>query len=115
MPNGLTYIGTINKLGMDIYEYNEWYLDTWTNPASPVNMPLVPAGNAAVLSTSALFSMYYGAITLLNDDGDFITVEADRVPESWSERDPARRFIKVSSRPLPVPHEVNSWYTAKVI
>ena len=27
LPNGLTYIGTINKLGMDIYQYNEWYLD----------------------------------------------------------------------------------------
>ena len=114
MANGLTYIGSINKLGLDIYEYNEWYLDTWTDPANPVNKPLVPEGYVALLSTSAQFSLYYGAITLIDDNGNFFTVEGEMIPESWAERDPARRFLKLSSRPLPVPHEVNSWFTAKV-
>jgi len=115
MANGLTYIGTINKLGLDIYEYNEWYLDTWTDPANPVNKPLVPEKTVALFSTSAQFSMYYGAITLMGNNDNFITVEGETIPESWSERDPARRFLKLSSRPLPVPHEINSWYVAKVL
>lgn len=44
LPNGLTYIGTIHKLGLDIYQYNEWYLDNWTNPDAPTQKPLVPDG-----------------------------------------------------------------------
>ena len=51
LPNGLTYIGTIHKLGLDIYQYNEWYLDNWTNPNAPTQKPLVPDGTLALLST----------------------------------------------------------------
>ena len=43
------------------------------------------------------------------------TVEGDRVPQTWVERRPDRRFLQVNSKPLTVPHEVNSWYVAKVL
>lgn len=116
LPNGVTYIGTINKLGLDIYEYNEWYLDDWTNPEAPEQKPLVPDGTVALLSTGANYSMYYGAITLLDEKNDtFHTVEGNRVPETWTERRPSRRFLQVNSKPLPVPHEVNSWFVATVL
>lgn len=116
LPNGVTYIGTINKLGLDIYEYNEWYLDDWTNPEAPEQKPLVPDGKIALLSTGANYSMYYGAVTLLDEKNDtFYTVEGDRVPETWVERRPSRRFLQVNSKPLPVPHEVNSWFVATVL
>lgn len=46
LPNGLTYIGTIHKLGLDLYQYNEWYLDNWTDPSAPTQKPLVPDGHA---------------------------------------------------------------------
>ena len=42
LPNGVTYIGTIQGEGMDIYSYNEWFLDNWTNKDKPENKPLVP-------------------------------------------------------------------------
>ena len=45
----------------------------------------------------------------------FVTVEGDRVPQTWVERRPDRRFLQVNSKPLTVPHEVNSWYVAKVL
>ena len=45
----------------------------------------------------------------------FVTVESDRVPQTWVERRPDRRFLQVNSKPLTVPHEVNSWYVAKVL
>lgn len=116
LPNGVTYIGTINKLGLDIYEYNEWYLDDWTNPDAPEQKPLVPDGKIALLSTGANYSMYYGAVTLLDEKNDtFFTVEGNRVPETWVERRPSRRFLQVNSKPLPVPHEVNSWFVATVL
>lgn len=116
LPNGVTYIGTINKLGLDIYTYNEWYLDNWTDPDNPVQKPLVPEKTLALMSTAAEFSMCYGAVTLLDSvTENFITVEGQIVPETWIERRPSRRFLQLNSKPLPVPHEVDSWFVAKVL
>jgi len=116
LPNGVTYIGTINKLGLDIYTYNEWYLDNWTDPNNPEQKPLVPEKTLALMSTAAEFSMCYGAVTLLDSvTENFITVEGQIVPETWIERRPSRRFLQLNSKPLPVPHEVDSWFVAKVL
>lgn len=115
LPNGVTYVGTINKLGLDIYQYNEWYLDDWTDPTNPVTKPLVPDGNVLLLSTRANYTMAYAAITLVNEDGTFYTVEGPRVPDSWIAKKPPRRFVQLNSKPLPIPHEVDSWFVAKVL
>lgn len=118
LPDGATYIGTIHGLGLDLYTYNEWFLDDWTNPDKPENKPLVPEGTIALLSTSAVYSMYYGAVTIAERKGGvetIVTYEASRVPDSWIERKPIRRFLQLNSAPLPVPHEVDSWFVAKVL
>lgn len=116
LPNGVTYVGTIHELGMDVYTYNEWYLDDWTDPETPEEKPLVPDGMLAMLSTNANYSMYYGAITLI-DEGtkEFKTVEGKYVPDTWVKRKPARRFLQLQSAPLSVPHDVDSWFRAKVL
>lgn len=115
LPNGVTYIGTLHAEGLDIYTYNEWYLDDWTNPEAPEQKPIVPDGTLALLSTAASYSMYYGAVTLLDEiTKNFVTVEGAKVPDSWIERNPSRRFLQLNSNPLPVPHEVDSWFVAKV-
>ena len=118
LPNGVTYVGSISGLGLDIYTYSEWFLDDWTNPAAPEQKPLVPDGSVLLLSTVAAYSMYYGAVTMLDGSGvaeNFVTVESSRVPDSWTKRNPARRFLQLNSNPLPVPHEVDSWFVASVI
>lgn len=116
LPNGVTYLGTIHELGLDIYKYNEWYLDDWTKPDTPEDKPLVPADSLALLSTNADYSMYYGAITLIKEpDGKFMTVEGKYVPDTWTKRKPARRFLNLSSAPLCVPHDVDSWFVATPI
>lgn len=115
LPNGVTYVGTINELGLDIYQYNEWYLDDWTDPKNVVTKPIVPDGMLVLISTKANYSMLYGAVTILNDDGSFSTVEGSRIPDSWIQKKPARRFLQISSKPLPVPHEVDSWYVLNVL
>lgn len=118
LPGGVTYIGTLQGLGLDLYTYNEWFLDDWTDPENPENKPLVPAGTIALLSTSAAYSMYYGAVTIAKTKGGvetFATVEAPRVPDTWIQRKPIRRFLQLSSNPLTVPHEVDSWFVAKVL
>jgi hypothetical protein len=119
LPSGVTYIGTIRELGLDIYTYAEWFLDDWTDPEAPEDKPLVPDGAIALLSTAAAYSMYYGAVTLLDGRGGrdeaFVTVEGARVPDTWTARKPARRFLQLNSNPLPVPHEVDSWFVAVVV
>lgn len=116
LPNGVTYVGTIHGEGLDIYTYSEWFLDDWTDPSAPKQKPLVPDGELALLSTAAEYSMYYDATTLIDKKTEeFYTVEGARVPDSWAERKPARRFLQLNSNPLPVPHEVDSWFVAKVL
>lgn len=113
--NNVTYIGTIHELGLDLYQYNEWYLDDWTNPENPVELPMVPSGTLVMASTNAQYSMYYGAITLLNQQtGRFETVEGKYVPDTFVKKRPDRRFLSMQSAPIPVPHEVDSWLVAKV-
>jgi len=115
LPSGATYVGTIHSLGVDIYKYKEMYLDNWTNKAKPENKYLLPKNIVALLSTEAQYSMYYGAICIADEQGKTISVvEGARVPEQWVKRSPARRFLQLSSAPLPVPHEVDSWFVATV-
>ena len=116
LMNGTTYIGTINGLGLDIYTYTEWFLDDWTNAAAPEEKPLVPDGTVLLASTASDYSRYYGAVTLGDKKtNNFITVEGVRVPKSWMEYNPDRRFLQLFSRPLMVPHEVDSWFVAHVL
>lgn len=116
LPNGATYIGTIHELAMDFYKYNEWYLDDWTNPENPEDKPLVPENQLALLSSGANYSMYYGAITLIDESTKaFRTVEGTLVPDTWTKRKPARRFLNLSSAPLCVPHDVDSWFVAQPV
>lgn len=116
LPNGVTYIGTIHELGLDIYTYNEWYLDDWTDPDNQEEKPMVPDGTLALLSSNANYSMYYGAITLIDEaTKNFRTVEGKYVPDTWVSRKPARRFLQLQSAPLSVPHDVDSWFVATVL
>ncbi len=116
LPDGVTYIGTYNKLGLDLYTYNEWYLDDWTDPTKPQEKPMVPDGTLIMISSKANYSMCYGAITLVNPiTGKFYTVEGKYVPDMWAKRKPARRFLQLQSAPLSVPHDVDSWFVAEVM
>ena len=84
--------------------------------AAAEEKPLVPDGALALMSTRADYSEYYGAITMIPEEGKgFVTVEGDMVPQTWVERRPDRRFLQINSKPLPVPHEVNSWFVAHVL
>lgn len=115
LPNGVTYLGTIHEIGLDIYKYNEWYLDNWTNPAKPVQLPMVPSGTLLLASTNARYSRLYGAINRLDQKTEkWETMEGTLVPDTFIKKRPDRRFLSLQSAPIPVPHEVDSWLVAKV-
>lgn len=116
LPNGATYIGTIPTLGLDIYSYDEWYLDDWTNPLNAEIKALIPSGYVGLFSTQANFFMAYAANTIIDKVSEnFITIEGTRCPDTWIEKKPARRFLQLMSKPLPAPVEVDSWYISKVL
>ena len=116
LPNGATYLGTIPKLNLSLYQYNEYYLDNWTDPNNPVTKPLVPVDTVGVFSTQMQGFMAYGANTIIDKSSEnFITVEGPRCPDSWIQKKPAARKLQIMSRPLSCPVEVDAWFISKVL
>jgi len=109
LPSGATYIGYLSEVG-HLYSYNAHYYNEDTKKAEP----LVPAGSLALLSSETDFSMGYAAITIIKDN-EFTTYETERVPDSWVEKNPDRKMLQMSSKPLPIPKEINGWFVAKVL
>lgn len=116
---GVRYLGRLTGLSLDLYEYNEMYLDDFTDPENPEQKPLVPKGKVLVGSTTAENTMAYAAITIVEETSDgkgkWVTYQGDRVPEQWIERRPTRQMLQVNSKPLPVPNEIDSWSVLQVL
>lgn len=106
LPNGATYIGRIAEVGVNIYTYDEWYLDD-----DGVEKPMVPAKTVLMASTAARFDLLYGAYI----DMELGVFALPRIPRSWVEKDPSVRWVQMVSRPLPVPEHIDSLYVATVL
>ena len=116
MKQGVQYIGTISSLGLSIYSYDEWYDDDWSEEGKVTTTPFVPAGVCALFSTSAKFTMLYGAISLFDEKTKApYTVVGNRFGESFLSDNNRVRMLRLSSRPLAVPHQLKSWFVATVI
>lgn len=110
LPNGTTYIGYLPKNNLSIYTYTEWAEDATGTPT-----PLVPDNAVIVAYSGEENVMGYAAITIADMKNDtFVTYEKTRVPEQEMKQNPARRFLYLHSKPLPIPAEVNSWFVANV-
>lgn len=105
----LTFVGTLPGLGLEIYEYDEWYDDE-----TGVTQPMIPAGTV-LLGKKGMAKRYYGAVTQLEMSGDFMTYEGQRVPKVWSNIDADARMIRMSTRPVPAPDVIEDWLVAKVV
>ena len=114
LPNGVRYIGHLNKPNVDIYEYREVYLDDWTTPGTEQTLPLVPDNKIVMISSQANFMLAYGLCTYIDDNGAWITAQSDRVLRSYVEHHPDRRMIELQAHPLPIPDKVDSWLVATV-
>lgn len=103
----VTFIGRITSLGLDLYSYDEWYVDD-----AGVEQPMMPA-KTLILGRPGMAKRIYGAVTQM-EKGEFFTYEGERVPKSWSDEENEVKMIKITSRPLPVPDDVDDWYVAVV-
>lgn len=115
LPNGVKYIGHLNKPNVDIYTYAEVYYDDWTDPSKPTTKPLVPDNRVILISSNPRFTMAYGRNTYIDDQtGRWVTDEGPRLFRSYVEHRPDRRFLELQANPLPIPHKVDSWVSAEV-
>ncbi len=103
----VTFIGKVNSLGLEVYSYDEWFIDD-----EEEEQPIIPEGTVLIASTG-MNKMLYGAVTQV-EKGVFTTYEASRVPKVWADEENEVQKVRLSSRPLPVPEDVDSWCVLKV-
>lgn len=106
LPNGATYIGHLKSPSLDIYTYEEWYLDEETGKDRAV----VPDNMVWMGSTKARTDFVYAG-TWDADDG---WVELPRYVKTWTKKDPSARIIQMYSRPLPIPQQIDSMFVMTV-
>lgn len=104
----LTYYGTLPGLGLELYTYDDWFIDD-----AGVEQPYIPDDHV-ILCRPNLGGFDYGAVTQMEADGQFHTYEGARVPKSWANQDADARMIRLTSRPIPIPEDVDGWYVADV-
>lgn len=107
LPNGVTYWGYLKDSALDIWSYDEYYLDEDGN-----EQPMVPEKKVLIGSAEAMTQMIYGPCALMGNNGNVPVFYAEpRVPDSWVQRsNPAGRIVQIKSRPLPVVNQVQAFH-----
>lgn len=88
---------------MDIYSYDEWFLNDDDEEES-----LIPSGTVLMGHSKGEGSIEYGAVTQLEDE-KFVTYEATLVPKRYVDNKNEVKMLRLTSRPLPCPNDVASW------
>ena len=103
LPNGASYIGRIEQL--DIYTYDEYYLDD-----ADVLQPMVPVDKVWLGSTRADTTRQYGAI----QDLEAMAV-VKYFPKSWITKDPSVQWVMLQSAPIVCPNQIDAFLSAKAV
>lgn len=114
LPNGVTYWGYFKDSALDIYSYDEWYLDE-----NGDETPMVPSDKILIGSPNVPTVMAYGLVSLMRGSSDNAAPEffaERRVPDSWTQRkNPAGRIVQIKSRPLPIIQQIDGFFVMKVV
>lgn len=105
--DAVTFVGRLTELGLDIYTYDEWFIDD-----DEVEKAMMPAKHL-IMGRRNLGRFAYGAVTQMEKEV-FMTYEGRRVPKQWADEQNEQRLIRLSSRPVPIPSDIDSWYVAQV-
>ena len=117
LEQGVGYLGRMIIPGamFDLYTYEEWVPDMndLDEAGEPKLKPIIDPETVIIQNSAEKNSMLYGAITRIDRNGNHITYMREYVPHQWFTEDPPQKFISISSRPLPMPHDLKSWYVLK--
>jgi hypothetical protein len=105
LPGGVTYVGRLRDVNVDLWTYEEWYYDE----DAEEERSMMDVDRLILGSRVARTDRKYGAIRDLD-----VTGAVKRFPKSWTEQDPSARYLMVQSAPLPVLTQVDAFLTAKV-
>ncbi|WMJ88870.1 major capsid protein [Anaerocolumna sp. MB42-C2] len=105
----LTFLGKISDLGCEIYSYDEWFLDD-----DGEEQPMIPNGTVIMANAKGIGTFEYGAVTQL-EEGNYKTYEAEVVPKTWADNENEVKKLRMTSRPVPRPDDVDSWYVLVVL
>lgn len=103
IDDGLTFYGRIASLGLDIYSYNESFIND-----DGAEEDLIPSGTCLMGNSKGIGSVEYGLITQL-EDKKFCSYEAKQVPKIYCDEKSEVKTLRLTSRPLPKPDDVASW------
>jgi hypothetical protein len=106
LPEGAVYVGTLLKPGVDLFTYDEWYVDDETQDEEE----LIPENQVLVGSTAARCRRHYGAIS----DTKAGRFEVETFVKSWEEEDPSARFVMLQSAVLTAIEEPEAFIVATV-
>lgn len=99
----LTFYGRIQELNMDIYSYDEWFLNDEGEEEA-----IVPSGHVLIGHSKGEGAIEYGAVTQI-EDKKFVTYEGELVPKQYVDEKNEVKMFRLTSRPLPRPYDVDSW------
>lgn len=104
VDDALTYYGRIAELGLDIYSYDEFFLNDNGDEES-----IIPAGACLMAHSEGEGSIEYGLITQIEDKKTH-SYEAKQVPKIYCDEKSEVKTFRLTSRPLTRPFDVQSWY-----
>lgn len=103
---GATFIGVFTKYNLEVYAYSN-LVDQGIGSATQ----LLPRGTV-IVGPSGQGKMNYGAVNQLEEGKGWLTYEEKRVPLYTVDQKAQVETLKVTSRPLPSPHDVDSYVVA---
>lgn len=106
MDNGANFVGRLLSVGVDVYQYDEWYVD----PVTGVEAAVMPDKMIVLGARNTRCAQHYGAIQ--DVDAGFVPMET--FPKTWKDNDPSAIWSMWQSAPLPVPHEILAFLNAQV-
>lgn len=104
---GVTRIGLIQALNLEIYAYDGIYEDEDGNIQQ-----YIPDG-MFVIGNQGRGSQLFGAVTQMDNDGVTRTYEGSYVPKVWNEIGHDATMIRIASKAVPKPETTDDWYTIK--
>lgn len=99
----LTFYGRIAELDIDIYTYDEWFLNDDGEEES-----MIPPGTVLLAHSGGEGQIEYGLVTQM-EDKKFCSYEGKLVPKVWADENDEVKKVRLTSRPLPRPFDVASW------
>lgn len=99
----LTFYGRIAELDLDIYTYDEWFLNDEGEDEA-----MIPKGTVLLGHSDGEGQIEYGLVTQM-EDKKWHSYEGKLVPKRWANENDEVEMLRLTSRPLPRPFDVASW------